>query len=49
MGYVERVMGEAERIVYRTHHHWTVLLSRILRSFLLFAILLGLGLAVFMP
>jgi hypothetical protein len=49
MGYIERVMGETERIVYRTHHHWTLLLKRIARSLLLFAILLGLGLAVFTP
>jgi len=49
MGYIERVMGETEHIVYRTHHHWTLLLKRIARSLLLFAILLGLGLAVLTP
>lgn len=49
MGYIERVMGESENIVYRTHHHWTLLLKRISRTLLLFGILLGLGLAVFVP
>jgi hypothetical protein len=49
MGYIERVMGETEHIVYRTHHHWTLLLKRIARMLLLFGILLGLGLAVFIP
>jgi len=49
MGYIERVMGETENIVYRTHHHWTLLLKRISRTLLLFGILLGLGLAVFIP
>ena len=49
MGYIERVMGETENIVYRTHHHWTLLLKRIARTLLLFGILLGLGLAVFVP
>lgn len=49
MGYIERVMGESENIVYRTHHHWTLLLKRIARTLLLFGILLGLGLAVLIP
>jgi hypothetical protein len=49
MGYVERVMGDNERILYRTHMHWTVLLRRIFGALLVFAILLGLGLAIFIP
>jgi hypothetical protein len=49
MGYIERVMGEREQIVYRTRHHWTLLLKRIFRWLFIFAILLALGLAVFIP
>jgi hypothetical protein len=49
MGYVEKVMGDNERLLYRTHMHWTVLLSRILGALLVFAILLGLGLAILTP
>jgi len=49
MGYVEKVMGDNEHIVYRTHMHWTVLMSRILRTLVVFGVLLGLGLAIFVP
>ena len=49
MGYVEKVMGDNERIVYRTHMHWTVLLGRILRSLVVLAVFLGLGLAILTP
>ena len=46
MGYVEKIMGDSERVVYRTHLHAIVLSQRILGSAFAFAVLLGLGLAV---
>jgi len=36
MGYVDRILGENEQIVYKTHKHWLVLLERI--AALLFAV-----------
>jgi hypothetical protein len=49
MGYVENLMGDSERVVYRTHQHIIVLLGRVLVSLLIFILLLGLGLAVLLP
>ncbi|MGQ9600640.1 MAG: PH domain-containing protein [Anaerolineae bacterium] len=46
MGYIENVLGENERIVYRTHLHVLVLLQRILGSLFSFLVFLGLGLTV---
>jgi hypothetical protein len=49
MGYVEKIMGDNEKVVYRTHLHWIVLLGRILVALLLFVAFLGFALAVFVP
>ncbi len=46
MGYVEKVMGDNERALYRTHLHFIVLLQRIAGSFFAFAVFLGTGLVV---
>ena len=49
MGYVEKIMGDNEKVVYRTHLHWIVLLERILVALLLFLVFLGFAVAVFSP
>lgn len=46
MGYIEKVLGGNERIVYRTHLHVLVLLQRILGSLFSFLVFLGVGLTV---
>jgi hypothetical protein len=46
MGYVEKFLGDNERIMYRTHQHVIVLLQRIIGALFAFLVFLGLGLAV---
>jgi hypothetical protein len=46
MGYVEKIMGDNEQEVYRTHQHLIVLLERTVRTLFAFAVFLGSGLAV---
>ncbi len=46
MGYVERILGDRERVVYRTRQHVIVLLQRVIGSLFAFLVFLGLGLAV---
>ncbi len=46
MGYVEKVMGDHEHAIYRTHLHFIVLLQRIAGSLFAFAVFLGTGLIV---
>lgn len=46
MGYVEKVMGDNEQAVYRTHLHGIVLLQRTIGLLFAFAVFLALGLAV---
>jgi hypothetical protein len=49
MGYVEKVMGDNEQAMYRTHHHFIVLFERILGWLFAFLVFFGLGLAVLVP
>ncbi len=49
MGYIEKVMGDNEREVYRTHQHAIVLLERLLSSLFVFLVFLAVGLAVLLP
>ncbi len=49
MGYLEQIMGSNERVVYRTHLHFIVLLQRVLASLFAFVVFLGLGLAILVP
>ncbi len=49
MGYVEKILGDNERIVYRTHLHVIVLLERVLGSLFAFLVFLAVGLAVLLP
>jgi len=49
MGYVERILGDNERVVYSTHQHAIVLLGRLLGTLFAFVVFLGLGLAVLIP
>jgi hypothetical protein len=49
MGYVEKIMGDSERAVYRTHLHAIVLFQRVIGSLFAFVVFLGLGLAVLLP
>lgn len=49
MGYLEKALGDNERILYRTHRHVIVLLGQIVGWLFLFIVLLGLGLAVLLP
>ena len=49
MGYVERILGDRERVVYRTRQHVIVLLQRAIGSLFVFLVFLGLGLAVLLP
>jgi hypothetical protein len=46
MGYVEKIMGDNEEVVHRTHRHVIVLMQRVLGSLFAFVVLFGLGLAV---
>jgi hypothetical protein len=47
MGYVEKIMGDNEREVYRTHLHVIVLLQRAIGWLFAFLVFLGIGLALF--
>ena len=49
MGYVEKAMGDGERILYRTHLHVVVLFLRIFASLFAFLVFLAVGLAVLLP
>jgi hypothetical protein len=49
MGYVEKILGDNERVVYSTHQHLVVLLGQLLGSLFAFLVFLGLGLAVLIP
>lgn len=49
MSYVEQIMGDNERVVYRTRQHIVVLLQRLFTSLFVFLVFLGLGLAVLIP
>jgi hypothetical protein len=49
MGYIEKVMGDNERIIYRTHQHVVVLVEQLLASFFAFLVFLALGLAFLLP
>jgi hypothetical protein len=46
MGYVEKIMGDSEEVLYRTHQHIIVPLEQALGSLLAFTVLLVLGLVV---
>ncbi len=46
MGYVEKAMGDNERMLYRTHRHAIVLLERIFGSLFAFLVFLTVGLTV---
>ena len=49
MGYLEKVMGDNEQVVYRTHQHVIVLLSRTIGSLFVFVVFLAVSLAVLTP
>jgi hypothetical protein len=49
MGYVEKIMGDNERALYRTHQHVIVLFERVLGSLFAFAVFLAVGLALLVP
>ncbi len=49
MGYVEKVLGDNERILYSTHQHIIVLLERLAALIFALAVFLALGLAVLLP
>jgi Bacterial PH domain/Short C-terminal domain len=49
MGYIEKVMGDNERVTYRTHQHFIVLLGRVLGSLFAFLVFLALALVVLLP
>ena len=49
MGYVEKAMGDNERILYKTHRHVIVLFLRIFASLFAFLVFLAVGLAVLLP
>ena len=46
MGYIEKAMGDSERILYRTHQHVVVLFLKIFASLFAFLVFLAVGLAV---
>ena len=48
MGYVEKVLSNNERIIYRTHQHIIVLLERLAALLFAVAVFLALGLTVLM-
>lgn len=47
MGYVEKIMGDSEQVVYQTHRHAIVLFQRTIGWLFAFLIFLALGLAMF--
>jgi hypothetical protein len=49
MGYIEKVMGDNELVVYRTHRHYIVLFQRLLSSLFTFLVFLALGLVILLP
>jgi hypothetical protein len=49
MSYIEQIMADNERVVYRTRQHFVVLLQRLLTSLFSFLVFLGIGLAVLIP
>jgi hypothetical protein len=49
MGYVEKVMGDNEYMVYRTHRHYIVLFQWLLSSLFTFLVFLALGLVILVP
>ena len=49
MGYIENIMGDNERELYRTHQHAIVLLQRLLGSLFAFLVFLAVGLAILLP
>lgn len=46
MSYIDKVMGDNERLLYQTHQHIIVLLERILASLFVFIVFLAVGLAI---
>jgi hypothetical protein len=49
MGYVEKVMGDNEYMVYLTHRHYIVLFQRLISSLFTFLVFLALGLVILVP
>lgn len=49
MGYIEKVMGDNESVLYRTHRHYIVLFQRLLSSLFTFLVFLALGLVILIP
>jgi hypothetical protein len=49
MGYIENVMGDNERELYRTHQHAIVLFQQLLSSLFTFLVFLAVGLAILLP
>ena len=49
MSYIDKILANNERVVYRTHRHIVVLLGRLLSSAFAFLVFLGVGLAVLIP
>ncbi len=49
MGYVEKILGNNECVVYRTHLHFVVLVQRLFSSLFAFLVFLGLGLVILLP
>ena len=49
MGYVEKILGDNERVVYQTHQHLLVLIGRIAGWFFAFLVFLAAGLIVLLP
>lgn len=45
MGYIEKILGDSERVIYRTHMHGVVLVERTIGWFFAFLVFLGIGLA----
>ena len=48
MGYIEKAMGDNERVLYRTHQHIIVLFLKVFASLFAFLVFLAVGLAVFL-
>jgi hypothetical protein len=49
MGYVEKVLGDNEKIKYRTHQHLIVLVQKIMAALFATAVFVAVGLAVLLP
>ncbi|MGD8790961.1 MAG: PH domain-containing protein [Anaerolineae bacterium] len=49
MGYLEKVLGDNEKINYRTHQHFIVLLQKIMAALFATAVFVAVGLAVLLP